>query len=94
MVALSQHLGNRGRQTSLSLRSPRATQDSISLKKKQSQAMVAHIFNPSTRLVKTGRDMDGWKEEYKVEETGAQRIESKDSRRQDLAQFGMQTGQR
>lgn len=38
--------------------------------------------------------MDGWKEEYKVEETGAQRIESEDLRRQDLAQFGMQTGQR
>ena len=54
--------------------------------------MVAHIFNPSTRMVKTGGDVDGWKEEYKVEETGAQLIESEDSQRQDLAQFGMQIG--
>lgn len=59
MVELSQHWENRGRQISLSLRPPQATQDKISLKEKQSQAVVAHIFNPSTRMVKTGGDMDG-----------------------------------
>lgn len=94
MVALSQHLGNRGRQTSLSLRSPRATQDSISLKKKQSQAVVAHIFNPSTRMVKTGRIWMGGKRNIRWRRQVLSTIESKDSRRQDLAQFGMQTGQR
>ena len=37
-----------------------------SLKEKQSQAVVAHIFNPSTREVETGSDMAGQREKYKA----------------------------
>ena len=41
-------------------------QDKISLKERQSQAVMAHTFNPSTRKVKAGRDMTGLREEYEV----------------------------
>ena len=37
-----------------------------SLKEKQSQAVVAHNFNPRTREMETGSDMAEQREEYKA----------------------------
>ena len=54
----------------------------------------SHTFNPNTREVKTGKDMAGWREEYKAGGTGAHGILSEDSWRQDLVPSSLRIQQR
>ena len=51
-----------------------ATQNLSSLKEKQTQAVMAHTFNPSTKKLEIGRDMTWQRQECKAK--GAQGIQS------------------